>query len=148
VSDPDPARYSIFLAEDNRADVYLLNRALKDAGVQFEITVAQDGAEALALLRQQPRPHLIVLDLNLPKVDGGAVLASVRENPKLADVPVVILTSSSAPRDRAKARQLRATEYIVKPLDLSGFYAIGRRLKAILDASGSANETSSISSVS
>ena len=145
MSDPHSFRYRVFLAEDNRADVYLVNRALKDAGLHFEMTVAQDGAEALTFLRQMPRPHLMILDLNLPKVDGGSILAVIRETPKLADVPVVILTSSSAPRDRATARQLRATDYFVKPLDLSGFSAIGRKLKELLEA---AHETSSISSVS
>lgn len=126
---------TIFLAEDNPADVYLLREALA-ACTSDEITVvvAQDGEEALDFVgRRGPfenavRPDLIILDLNLPKSDGSDVLRGIRESNELRSVPVVILTSSDSPRDRAAAERLGANHYITKPSDLDAFLALGGQL--------------------
>jgi CheY-like chemotaxis protein len=126
---------TIFLAEDNPADVYLLKEALGiEAGACVTVIVAQDGEEALDFVYQRGRftatevPDLIVLDLNLPKSDGSDVLRSIRESDRLGRTPVVVLTSSDSPRDRAAAERLGANCYITKPSDLDAFLALGGRL--------------------
>jgi CheY-like chemotaxis protein len=125
----------IFLAEDNPADVYLLREALATSMVDnVDVVVAQDGEEALDFVEGRGRftgsevPDLIVLDLNLPKTDGNCVLQSIRESERLRSVPVVILTSSDSPRDRAAAERLGANCYITKPSDLDEFLDLGGTL--------------------
>ncbi|MDZ4799112.1 MAG: response regulator [Bryobacteraceae bacterium] len=127
----------IFLAEDNPADVYLLRQALGvQTGSEIELLVAQDGEEAMEYVNRKgrfcglPRPDLIVLDLNLPKTDGSDILRAVRESNELREVPVVILTSSDSPRDRATAERLGADGYITKPSDLDAFLSLGSILRA------------------
>ena len=129
---------TIFLAEDNPADVYLLREALgTNVADPVEIVVAQDGEEALDFVHGRGRfhsahaPDLIVLDLNLPKSDGSDVLRCIRETERLARIPVVILTSSDSPRDRATAERLGASCYITKPSDLDAFLALGGRLLSL-----------------
>jgi CheY-like chemotaxis protein len=126
---------TILLAEDNPADVYLLREALDtECGKAVNVVVAQDGEEALDFVFQRGRfascevPDLIVLDLNLPKSDGSEVLRCIRESERFARTPVVILTSSDSPRDRAAAERLGANCYITKPSDLDAFLALGGRL--------------------
>jgi len=133
----------IFLAEDNPADVYLLRQALGvQTGSEIELLVAQDGEEAMEYVNRQgrfcglPRPDLIVLDLNLPKTDGSDILRAVRESNELREVPVVILTSSDSPRDRATAERLGADGYITKPSDLDAFLSLGSTLRAYAVARG------------
>jgi CheY-like chemotaxis protein len=131
-------RYRIVLAEDNPADVYLIRHALTTAGISFDLTVFEDGAEALRYLRhedehnQAPRPDLVLLDLNLPKRPGTDILAAIRSADDMSGVPVAILTSSSSPMDRAKTEQLNANCYIQKPLDLDDFLKIGNVIKDLL----------------
>lgn len=126
---------TIFLAEDNPADVYLLKEALAaESSDDIEVVVAQDGEEALDFVerrgafRDAAKPDLIILDLNLPKSDGSDVLRSIRESSELSAIPVVILTSSDSPRDRAAAERLGASHYITKPSDLDAFLALGGKL--------------------
>jgi len=133
----------IFLAEDNPADVYLLREALGvDSNSDVELLVASDGAEALDYVNRRghyaslPKPDLIVLDLNLPKSDGTDVLQSIRESQELGDVPVVILTSSDSPRDRAAAVRLGANGYITKPSDLDAFLSLGDTLRSFIGSIG------------
>jgi two-component system, chemotaxis family, response regulator Rcp1 len=135
---------TIFLAEDNPADVYLLREALTaESSDDIEVVVAQDGEEALDFVeRRGPfqnagRPNLIILDLNLPKTDGNDVLRGIRESEHLSNVPVVILTSSDSPRDRAAAERLGASCYITKPSDLDAFLALGGRLLSLATGHGS-----------
>src|SRR5271166_3921600 len=103
---PAPEAARIFLAEDNPADVYLIEQALREHGVAFHLDVAEDGKQALAFLRgdasasDNARPALILLDLNLPQHDGTEILRAIRKNVWLSDVPVVVLTSSDSPKDR------------------------------------------------
>jgi CheY-like chemotaxis protein len=114
----------IFLAEDNPADVYLIEQALREHGVNYQLEVAEDGKEALKFLRSDTRvsecsqPGLILLDLNLPQHDGTEILRCIRQSPPLASVPVVVFTSSDSPKDRLLAIQSGATRYFRKPSSL------------------------------
>jgi two-component system, chemotaxis family, response regulator Rcp1 len=119
----------ILLVEDNPGDVCLAELALAEARVTNHVTVALDGAEALAILRREgayteaPRPDLILLDLNLPKRNGREVLAALKGHPSLRTIPVIILTSSESERDIAESYGLGANCYVSKPLDLESFLA-------------------------
>jgi CheY-like chemotaxis protein len=133
----------IFLAEDNPADVYLLKEAIgTSSGNDVQVVLAEDGEEALDYVHQRGRftscdkPDLIVLDLNLPKSDGTDILRSIRESDRLAATPVVVLTSSDSPRDRAAVERLGATCYITKPSDLDAFLALGSRLLSFAAGTG------------
>jgi CheY-like chemotaxis protein len=138
MSDQPQAPIHIFLAEDNPGDVFLVRQALEQHGVVFQMHVAGDGAEALHFLsRQEPftatvPPDLIFLDLNLPKHDGPELLKYIRQNKKLASVPVVILTSSDSPQDRLLAMELGATCYIRKSSSLDEFMRLGATVKSLL----------------
>ncbi len=129
----------IFLAEDNPADVYLIERALKEHNVSFHLEVAENGKQALSFLRrvegplQDGLPSLIVLDLNLPQHDGAEILQRIRQTRSLASVPVVVLTSSDSPRDQSAAIESGASRYIRKPSNLHDFMAIGAALKDLLE---------------
>jgi two-component system, chemotaxis family, response regulator Rcp1 len=128
----------IFLAEDNPADVYLIERALKEHQVAFELEVAENGKQALSLLLREEqqasedRPALILLDLNLPQHDGTEILQCIRRTPRLASIPVVVLTSSDSPKDLLDVMQSGANRYIRKPSSLDDFMAIGAALKDML----------------
>lgn len=125
----------ILVVEDNPGDVRLLVEALKDGKVLNHLTVARDGVEAMACLRQEggyaatPRPDLIVLDLNLPKKDGREVLAAVKADDKLRRIPVVVLTSSQAEEDILRSYNLNANCYISKPVDLEQFIRVVRSIE-------------------
>src|SRR5580692_6234043 len=134
----------IFLAEDNPADVYLIERALKEHNVDFELEVAENGKDALSLLQREGkplagnRPALILLDLNLPQHDGTEILQCIRQTEWLDSVPVVVLTSSDSPKDLLTAMQSGANRYIRKPSSLDDFMAIGAALKEMLGGGGDA----------
>src|SRR3989475_12399954 len=125
----------ILLVEDNPGDVRLTREALGEAKFKNALYVAGDGVEAIAFLRRQGkyadavRPHLILLDLNLPRKDGREVLAEIKQDPELKRIPVVVLTTSSAPEDIQKSYDLHANCYIVKPLGLDQFAKIGRSIQ-------------------
>ena len=139
---PADGKAHILLVDDNPADVELLRRALAAARLNCVLTVLEDGAEALAFLQNleaQPGvrlPDLIVLDLNLPKKDGVEVLQSMRASRAFALVPVAVLSSSAAPRERAIIEQFGIARYITKPADLDEFLRIGFILKELLMESG------------
>ena len=119
----------ILLAEDNPADVYLIEEALREHGVNFEMAVAQDGEQALAMISETANPiDVVLLDLNMPKRGGTEVL----EKLKGASTPVIVLTSSDSPADRMQAMELGATHYIRKPTGLDDFLAIGATIKDIV----------------
>ena len=120
----------ILLVEDSPGDVRLTQEAFKDARVLVNLHVAGDGEEAMAFLKREgkhsskPRPDIILLDLNLPKKDGRAVLAEIKEDPSLQTIPVVILTMSASEADVLKSYSLHANCYITKPVDLDGFLKV------------------------
>jgi chemotaxis family two-component system response regulator Rcp1 len=128
IEDAQPVE--ILLVEDSPGDVRLTREAFKDAKVHINLHVATDGAEAMAFLRREgkyasvPRPDLILLDLNLPKKDGRAILTEIKEDPKLKCIPIVILTTSSSEEDILRSYQLHANCYITKPVDLDGFLKV------------------------
>jgi CheY-like chemotaxis protein len=138
----------ILLVEDNAGDVELFRLAIRKARLDCEVTVLDDGAEALAMVRQQgkysdaPLPDLVVLDLNVPKYDGIEILEAMRANPAYTQVRVAILSSSSSPRERGRIEQFHISRYITKPLDLDEFLAIGTILKGLLDDEGRHNLSS------
>jgi chemotaxis family two-component system response regulator Rcp1 len=127
----------ILLIEDNPADAYLLQEALKHHGVTFEIKNLVDGEQGMNYVRrpepfaEEARPDVIIIDLNLPKVEGSEVLRAARSRPDLANTPVVILTSSDSLEERQTAARLGATLYLKKPTNLDAFLDIGRQLKAV-----------------
>lgn len=113
----------ILLVEDNLGDILLTREAFRKSKLANHVTVAEDGEQALAMLRRQeafkdqPRPDLILLDLNLPKVDGGEVLQQIKADPRLRDIPVVILSGSHAQMEVARSYALHANAHIVKPVN-------------------------------
>jgi CheY-like chemotaxis protein len=125
---------NIMLVEDSPADVFMIKESLNEAGLLYRATVFGDGEDAIASLSDTPTPDLIILDLNLPRIDGYDVIESVRRNPELSNIPVVILSSSSLPRDRQRAETLGRTRYIIKPITLDEFMAIGREIRDFYQA--------------
>ncbi len=120
----------ILLVEDNAGDVRLTLEAFKEAKVLNSFNVVNDGAEAIAFLRQQGQyanaalPDLILLDLNLPKKDGREVLAEIKADERLRSIPVIVLTTSAAEDDIARAYACHANCYINKPVDLDQFLRV------------------------
>jgi len=125
----------ILMVEDNPGDVRLTVEALKEAKVRNNLHTVEDGVEALAFLRREglyaevPRPDLVLLDLNLPKMNGREVLAEIKEDPDLRRIPVVILTISQAERDIVKSYNLHANCYITKPVDLDQFLEVVKSIE-------------------
>lgn len=117
----------ILLVEDSLADARLTKRALLKSRVASNLHVVRDGVEAMAFVLKRdpfagaPRPDLILLDLNLPRKDGRAVLAELKSNERLRTIPVVVLTTSVAPDDIETCYQLHANCFLVKPVDLEAF---------------------------
>ena len=124
----------ILLVEDNSGDVRLTIEALKEGKVRNRLSVARDGVEALAFLRREgphasaPRPDLILLDLNLPRLDGREVLAEIKGDARLRRIPVVVLTTSKAEEDILRTYDLHANCYINKPVDLDQFISVVRSI--------------------
>jgi chemotaxis family two-component system response regulator Rcp1 len=120
----------VLLVEDSPGDVRLTQEAFRDANSSIHLSVASDGVEAMAFLKHtgthanSPRPDLILLDLNLPKMDGRQVLAHIKENDDLKTIPTVILTTSDAESDIVKSYQLQANCYLTKPVQLDAFEAL------------------------
>lgn len=120
----------ILLVEDNPGDVRLTVEALKEGKILVDLQVARDGVEALAILRREapfehaPRPDLILLDLNLPRMDGRQVLEVIKADAQLRYIPVVVLTTSAAEQDILQAYHLHANCYITKPVDLEQFIRV------------------------
>ena len=117
----------VLLVEDSPGDVRLTQEAFRDANTSTRLHVAPDGVEAMAFLRREgihadaPRPDIILLDLNLPKMDGREVLAHIKEDSSLKTIPTVILTTSESEADIVKSYQLHANCYLSKPVQLDSF---------------------------
>lgn len=117
----------VLYIEDNHADAHLMSKFFKKSSLRVNMHHLEDGTDALDYLRRRGayqnavRPSLILLDLNLPKVDGREVLKEVKADPDLGTIPIVVLTSSSREDDVVKSYQLHANSYLVKATDLKGF---------------------------
>lgn len=126
---------NVLLVEDSLPDVELTQQAFKDAKFCNPLFVVRDGEQALRFLRRQTpfenaeRPDLVLLDLNLPKVNGREVLAAIRADPRLSLLPVVILTTSQSEEDVIRSYQLKANAYVTKPVDASSFISIVRQIQ-------------------
>lgn len=126
----------ILMAEDNAGDARLAIEAFKENGIRHRLTTVPDGKEAILYLKKEgqyrdaPRPDIILLDLNLPKMDGREVLARIKSDPALKSIPVVVLTSSKADDDIMKAYNNHANSYITKPIDLDAFIEIVKSIKS------------------
>ena len=132
-----PAR--ILVIEDNSADVFLLGRALKKQGRPFELICLADGAAAMAFIRREGAyadaaiPNLILVDLNLPKCDGGDILREIQHTQHLAGVPVCAWSSSQSRRDQDLLKELGVVRFITKPSGLDQFMEIGKILTDLLE---------------
>lgn len=127
----------ILLVEDNPADVRMTREALKVAGVLHHLHVVEDGLDAIAFLYQGrqyggvPLPDLILLDLNIPRVNGHEVLLEIKTNDRLKHIPVVVLTSSKAGRDVRKSYQRSADYVVIKPAGLDAFVQVIKSIKTV-----------------
>ena len=126
----------ILLVEDNPGDVRLTREAFKEGSLVNRLSVARDGVEALEFLRREgpfseaPRPDMILLDLNLPRKDGREVLATIKDDGSLKQIPVVVLTTSRDERDIQATYDLHANCYIAKPVDLEHFLEVVKGIEA------------------
>ena len=126
----------ILLVEDNAADVRLTEEIFKEGGLSFNLQVARDGEQALAMLRREGEhadllmPDFVLLDLNLPRKDGREVLAELKQDPVLKRIPVIVLSTSNAPRDVLSCYELQANAYICKPVDLDEFIELVEAIRA------------------
>jgi two-component system, chemotaxis family, response regulator Rcp1 len=124
----------ILLVEDNPSDVILTQIAMRECKIANHLQVASDGEQALRILRgldeyaNSPRPDLILLDLNLPRMDGRELLAELKADESLRTIPVVVLTTSDAERDVVQSYELHANAYITKPIDMDQFVRVVRAL--------------------
>lgn len=124
----------VLLIEDSPGDVRLTLEAFRDVGIAVHLHVANDGVDAMAFLRHEgahadaPRPDFILLDLNLPKMDGREVLARIKSDENLKTIPTVVLTTSDAAADIANSYQLQANCYLTKPVELDEFEALVKNI--------------------
>lgn len=130
---------NVLLIEDNEADVMLMKISLDGAGLEYRLTSLRDGAKSLEYVGQQSTganpasPDIVLLDLNLPKVGGLEVLRQIRAANRFAKIPVVVLSSSQSPGDKAAVLREMNTSFMVKPVDLDGFLELGKKIKDLLD---------------
>lgn len=117
----------ILLVEDNRGDVLLTKRAFKESKLSNELMVAMSGEQALEMIRKQGEysdfetPDIVLLDLNLPQISGQDVLKAIKDDDKLRNIPVIVLSSSRADQDVVKSYNLHANGYIIKPINIDKF---------------------------
>ena len=128
------ASVSVLLVEDDPGDVLMTREAFEDYAVANTLHVVGDGVEAMAFLRREgayadaPTPDLVLLDLNLPRMDGREVLAAIKNDDVLRQIPVVVLTTSEAEEDVLRSYQLHANAYVTKPVDFQQFIDVVRAI--------------------
>jgi chemotaxis family two-component system response regulator Rcp1 len=121
---------TVLMVEDDPDDVYLTEEALRASRLRMNLHVVTDGVQAMQYLRRQDgyadtqRPNLVLLDLNLPRMDGREVLTEIKDDPELTDIPVVVLTTSKAEEDIAASYRQHANCYISKPVDIEQFRSV------------------------
>ncbi|MER5268421.1 response regulator [Actinosynnema sp. NPDC002837] len=124
----------VLLVEDDPGDALMTQEAFEHHKIRNQLHVVRDGVEALQFLRRQgpyedaPRPGLILLDLNLPKMDGREVLAEIKADEALRPIPVVVLTTSEAEEDILRSYNLHANAYVTKPVDFDRFIEVVRQI--------------------
>ena len=129
---------NILLVEDNPADVRMTREALNAAGMRHDLHVVEDGMEAIAFLYREgrysraPEPNLVLLDLNIPRVNGHEVLLEIKTNERLKHIPVVVLTSSRAKRDVRASYDRSADSFVTKPAGLDAFVREIRLLENLI----------------
>ncbi|HEX5432567.1 MAG TPA: response regulator [Bryobacteraceae bacterium] len=137
-----PKQLNLLLVEDSPADVYLVQEAIRQEGLDVQMQVIQDGEQALALLDRieeagAPCPSAFLLDLNLPRKTGQEILGKMRSGERCGKIPVLVITSSDAPGDRKRAMDLGAADYFVKPSRLDEFMSLGKIVRSVCEkASG------------
>jgi len=120
----------ILLVEDNSGDIRLTEEAFRESGRMIALHIASDGLEAMQFLRQEPpfagapRPDIILLDLNLPRMNGLEVLAVIKKDDSLKTIPAIILTTSAQPHDLINSYELNANCYLKKPVELAGLDSV------------------------
>lgn len=129
----------ILVVEDNMGDVFLVRRALRQHGIECELTIIEDGEAAMryvdtveASQELRDRPDLVLLDLNLPRCLGSQILERMKNSVSCRNAPVIVLTSSDSPRERAEILRLGAAYYFSKPTDLAGFMALGQVVEDVV----------------
>jgi CheY-like chemotaxis protein len=124
----------VLLVEDDPGDVLMTREAFADYKLANRLHVCQDGVDAMAFLRREgdygeaPRPDLVLLDLNLPRMDGREVLEAIKSDAELASIPVVVLTTSEAEEDVLRSYSLHANAYVTKPVDFERFIEVVRQI--------------------
>ena len=134
-----PKTYCILLVEDSPADAMVVRESLSEYRVTCNLTVVRDGEAAIRRIDEldagtSPCPDLVILDLNLPKRSGHEVLERMRASPRCSDIPVVVLSSSDAPDDKARAMALGSSRYLTKPPMFDDFMKLGAVFREILSA--------------
>jgi CheY-like chemotaxis protein len=128
---------SLLLVEDSPADVYLVREAMRREGLKVHWDIADDGEWAIRMIDEvdsnasAPCPDVLLLDLNVPRRTGDEVLERIRQSPRLAHTPVVVMTSSESAADRDRLMKLGATEYFRKPSTLGEFMKLGRLVREV-----------------
>lgn len=130
----DVKAIDVLLIEDDPGDVLITREAFKDNKLANRLSVVPDGVDAMAYLRKEgrfadsPTPDLVLLDLNLPRLDGREVLAAMKSDPELRRIPVVVLTTSEAEEDVLRSYSLHANAYVTKPVDFDSFIEVVRKI--------------------
>ncbi|CAD6876833.1 response regulator [Methylomonas fluvii] len=136
MTDKSTPLFDVLLVEDEPADAHLVKMSFKENRVRCNLHHVWDGVEALAFLRRQgadyadvPRPDLILLDLNMPRMNGRELLAKIKSEPDFSSIPAIVLTTSDIERDVVATYQLGASSYITKPVDVEQFIAAVRQIE-------------------
>ena len=132
-------RVPIVVVEDNPTDIFLINEAIAAHGLKADLTICQDGEQALGLIARieadesQPCPRLMLLDLNLPGADGFAVLERLRHSKRCATIRVIVMSSSARPSDRNRSISLGADAYFQKKVEYSASLEIGEMMRRLVE---------------
>lgn len=126
----------IYVVEDNRGDILLVRQALKAYAIEADLFVAENGDEVASLLdcagRDLPRPTLLLLDLNLPRIEGPELLRKVREHPVCGSAPIIVMSSSDTPKDHQWTGQYDVSHYFHKPSDYDEFLKLGDLIRNLV----------------